>query len=128
MLERITFLSNKKLSPETTNAVEEYKKNLSKIHPKAFFVKKNITKSAWDRNYCFRSNFCNLGSSSMGKVMLGFMVINEIPQDCEEMDSNELRIFDNYCERLNISPRPFNIQKYSNDTVKKEEIVIKQLF
>jgi len=128
MLERITVLSNKRLSPEDTKAVDEYKRRNNRAYPKAVFVKKSITKAAWERDFCFRSNYCNLGNSAMGKVMVGFMVANEVPQNCEEMDSNDLRVFDNYCEKSNISPSPFNIKRSLNNTVKKEEIVIKQLF
>jgi len=128
MLKRITVLSNKKLSPEEVIAVEKYKRRNSGAHPKAIFVKKTITKAAWDRNYCYNPRFCNLSSGAIGKITVGFMAVNEIPPDCEEMDSNDLRVFDGHCERNNIRPSPFSLKKHSDDIIKRKEIEIKQLF
>ena len=101
----LPFYKNQSLTAEQIKKIEEYKVQNPKVYPHAIFVKKAIKKTEWEKNYKW-SNYCNLGTNDEGKIVIGFVVANEVPSGCERMDESDLVLFDNWAKNNNYSPRP----------------------
>jgi hypothetical protein len=109
MLEPITFSSFKTLSLEETERIREYRTKNPVIHPKAIFVKKPIKKTEWERDYKWQESYCNLGVNDEGKVIVGFVVANEVPVGCERLTDEELRSYDDWARGRSYAPLPLKI-------------------
>lgn len=82
------------------------------------WVKKEINKG--ERQYYNNSSYCSLGND-----YIGFLIVGDIPEDCELCDINDLRQIDIYRRSANI--RPFPLEEVKNqesfiDVEEKEEI------
>ena len=99
-------LSTQPLSPEEIKKVEKYKSKNNQLHPKAVFVKKLVKKTEWEKEYKWEGSYCKLGENSDGKVIVGFIAVNEVPMDCERMTDEELRIYDTWARNEHYNPCP----------------------
>lgn len=81
---------------------------------KNLWLKKTVSDREWKTWYGPVGNYCRLGESKYGgsnDVIVGFMTTNasvggKIPDNCQEMNGEELRSFQYWCESNNVSPRP----------------------
>lgn len=84
------------------------------------WVKKEVSKKEWSGCYSNLPGYCSLGVGYMG-----FLVAEEIPEDCELCDVNEIRQMDMYRRANNIRPFPLseeNPQDSFDDYENKEEL------
>ena len=105
MFERISLNPHpQQLSDEAIRKINAYKDALT---PRAMFVKKAVSQRDWEEFYQF-SPYCRLGETPDKKVLIGFIVANQVPEGCDLMDDAELMIYDTWAKNNSISPRPFS--------------------
>jgi len=104
MFERI--FSNPHPQPLPDELVEQIHAYKEAVQPRAVFVRKIVNKKDWEDFYQY-SSYCRLGETPDKKVIIGFIVANEIPVGCELMDESDLTIFQAWAKSCNYYPRPF---------------------
>jgi len=86
--------------------VEEEQVRRDKVIP--VWVTKKITKTEWKNYYSYHISYCLLREED-GKLVIGFMVTNQVPDSCLPMTDDEIYIMNEYCKSRNIYPSPLEI-------------------
>ena len=95
------------LSPDQQkDNLRRHKQALDRTAPVVIWVSKRITKTEWRNLLRFNSgHYCYLREDN-GKIVVGFMVINTMPTDCDPMTNEELYMMNEFCKSRDIFPRP----------------------
>jgi hypothetical protein len=80
------------------------------------WVKKLVSRAQWVSWYSKQSSYCKFKEDA-NYVLVGFLVANECPKDCELMNDYELRQVDKYRRMNNVAPFPLEEIKVEKEKV-----------
>ncbi len=69
------------------------------------WVKQSVSKKAWSSFYSHQGSYCFLEEKE-GKIGVGFAINGDIPENCLELNNDELMIVDMYRRDRHIYPFP----------------------
>ena len=85
------------------------------------WIKKQILRKEWEIFYSKNASYCSLD----GGKSVGFLIVGDIPEGCEECDEHDIRQIDVYRRASNTKPYPFKgkeerQENFSNYKERKE--------
>lgn len=86
-------------------------KKIKQTKVRMFWVKKIISLTDWNKDYKHISSYTFLNKTNDKKIVIGFLVGNQIPGGCEECSEDELFQINEHRKMTNTYPRPIEIEE-----------------